>query len=91
MLLSGWIIGKTKRDNNFEELVKCMTEKRYTVRDLASHLLHLIETGNGEKLVMVSVVYDDCEHIQYLKNVHNFDGWVTITGGNDEREEISSD
>lgn len=63
-----------------------MTEKRYTVRDLASHLLHLIENGNGEKLVRVSVVYDDCEHIQYLNNVHNFDGldWITITGGSDE-------
>lgn len=63
-----------------------MTEKRYTVRDLASHLLYLIENGNGEKLVRVSVVYDDCEHIQYLNNVHNFDGldWITITGGNDE-------
>lgn len=57
-----------------------MTE--ITVRDLASHLLHLIETGNGDKKVRVSVIYDDCEHIQDLQNVDCFDGinWITLTG-----------
>lgn len=61
-----------------------MTE--ITVRDLASHLLHLIETGNGDKKVRVGVSYDDCEHIQDLQNVHCFDGinWITLTGSDYE-------
>ena len=51
-----------------------MTEKtEITVRDLASHLLHLIETGKGDKKVRVSVTYDNFEHIQDLKGVHCFD------------------
>ena len=56
------------------------------VRDLASHLLDLIETGNGDKKVRVSVIYDDCEHIQDLQNVHCFDGinWITLTGSDVE-------
>lgn len=54
-----------------------------TVRDLTSHLLHLIETGNGDKKVRVSVMYDNCKHIQYLQNVHCFDeiDWITLVGG----------
>ena len=61
-----------------------MTE--ITVRDLASHLLDLIETGNGDKKVRVSVIYDDCEHIQDLQNVYCFDGinWITLTGSDIE-------
>ena len=53
-----------------------------SVRELTSHLLHLIETGNGDKKVRVSVIYDDCEHIQDLQNIHCFDGidWITLTG-----------
>ena len=62
------------------------------VRDLTSHLLDLIETGNGDKKVRVSVIYDDYEHIQDLQNVHCFDGinWITLTGS-DEEEEIIND
>lgn len=58
-----------------------MTE--ITIRDLTSHLLHLIENGEGDKKVRVSVSYDDCEHIQDLRNVHCFDGidWITLAGG----------
>ena len=57
-----------------------MTE--ISVKDLASHLLHLIESGNGDKKVRVSVIYDDCEHIQDLQKVHCFDeiNWITLTG-----------
>ena len=60
-----------------------MNEKRVTVRELAAHLLYLIENGDGDKVVKVSVLYDNCEHIQYMNNVHNFDGidWITIAGG----------
>ena len=37
-----------------------MSEKKgITVRDLASHLMHLIENGDGEKIIKVSVTYDD--------------------------------
>lgn len=57
-----------------------MTE--ITVRDLVSHLLDLIETGNGDKKVCVSVIYDNCEHIQDLGDVCCFDGinWITLRG-----------
>lgn len=56
---------------------------KITVRDLASHLLNLIETGNGDKKVRVSVTYDNCEHIQDLQGVHCFDeiNWITLMGG----------
>ena len=58
-----------------------MTE--ITVRDLASHLLHLIEIGNGDKKVCVSVMYDNCEHIQDLKTIRCFReiDWITLRGG----------
>lgn len=58
-----------------------MTE--ITVRDLVSHLLELIETGNSDKKVRVSVTYDNCEHIQDLQGVHCFDeiNWITLMGG----------
>lgn len=57
-----------------------MTE--ITVRDLAAHLLHLIELGDGDKKVRVSVMYDNCEHIQDLKKIHCFDkiDWITLAG-----------
>lgn len=57
-----------------------MTE--ITVRDLTSHLLHLIETGKGDKKVCVSVTYDNCEHIQDLKSMHDFDelDWIILGG-----------
>ena len=57
-----------------------------TVRDLVSHLLDLIETGNGDKKVRVSVTYDNCEHIQELKDVYCFDeiSWITLRGGTKE-------
>ena len=63
-----------------------MSKKRYTVRDLASSLLHQIEEGGGDKIVKVGVVYDDCEHVQYLKHAYNFDGlnWIILSGGTDE-------
>lgn len=61
-----------------------MTE--ITVRNLASHLLHLIETGKGDKKVRVSVVFDNCEHIQDLEKVYCFDelDWITLTGNDFE-------
>lgn len=58
-----------------------MSEK-ITVRQLAAHLLHLVETGNGDKYVELSVNYDHCDHIQKLGEVwhnENFD-WVTLRG-----------
>lgn len=60
-----------------------MSEIRITVRELESYLQHLIENGHGDKIVRVSVVYGNCEHIQDLKNVYPFEGidWITLTGG----------
>ena len=62
-----------------------MSEKKgITVRDLASHLLHLIEKGDGEKIIKVSVNYDDCEHIQNLTRIGNYKeiDFITLRGGN---------
>lgn len=57
-----------------------MTE--ITVRDLTSFLLDLVEAGKGDKKVRVSVMYDNCDHIQDLKRIHCFDEgeWVTLAG-----------
>ena len=63
-----------------------MTE--ITVRDLASLLLLLVETGKEDKKVRVSVFYDNCEHIQDLKRIHCFDeiDWITLAGDLNDRE-----
>ena len=61
-----------------------MNEKMgVTVRDLASHLLHLVENGEGEKIVKVSVNYDDCEHIQNLTRIGSYKeiDFITLRGG----------
>ena len=53
-----------------------MNEKKgITVRNLASHLLHLIENGDG-------VTYDDCEHVQNLKKIGNYkeSDFITLRG-----------
>lgn len=54
----------------------------FTVRELASYLLGLIENGDGDKKVKLSVNYDHCDHIQDLKSIHCFDsiGWITLDG-----------
>ena len=53
-----------------------------TVRDLASLLLLLIETGQGDKRVSVGVMYGEWEHSQDLKRIHCFDeiDWITLEG-----------
>ena len=61
-----------------------MSEKKgITVRDLASHLMHLIENGDGEKIIKVSVTYDDCEHVQHLTRIGNYKevDFITLRGG----------
>lgn len=61
-----------------------MSEKKgVTVRDLASHLLLLIKNGEGDKIIKVSVTYDDCEHVQNLKRMgnHKENDFITLRGG----------
>ena len=41
-----------------------MTEKQFTVKELCSYLLDLIEEGHGDKTVRLSVNYDHCDHVQ---------------------------
>ena len=66
-----------------------MTDE-FTVRELASYLLRLIENGDGNKKVRLSVNYDHCDHIQKLRSIHNFESidWITLDGsennGHDE-------
>lgn len=59
-----------------------MTKKQISVRELASYLLDLIENGHGDKIVKLSVEWDNCDHIQDLHEIYCFDGvdWVTLTG-----------
>lgn len=48
-------------------------------------LIYELERFDKDKPIRISVIYDDCEHIQYLKDLYEFDsnggGWVTLTGG----------
>ena len=63
-----------------------MSEKQWTVGELIKEL----EKCDKDKPVEVSVLYDNCEHIQKLNHVYDFkdvyigDGWVTLRGGNDD-------
>lgn len=63
-----------------------MSEKQWTVGELIKEL----EKCDKDKPVEVSVLYDNCEHIQYLSSVYDFkdsligDGWVILRGGNDD-------
>ena len=62
-----------------------MTEKGMTVRELTSYLLGLIEKGDGDKTVELSVNYDNCDHIQPLKEIYvcencKYIDWITLRG-----------
>lgn len=59
-----------------------MTEKQFTVKELCSYLLDLIEEGHGDKTVQLSVIYDNCEHIQDFGNITNIENipWITLRG-----------
>ena len=63
-----------------------MSNGKFTVRELASYLLGLIENGHGDKTVKLSVNYDHCDHIQDLKSIHYFDSidWITLDGNDVE-------
>ena len=56
-----------------------------TVRELASYLLDLIDGGCGDKTVKLSVNYSNCDHLQDLQSIHNYDGinWITLDGKGD--------
>lgn len=61
-----------------------MSEKKgVTINDLASHLLLLIKNGEGDKIIKVSVTYDDCEHVQNLTRMGNYkeNDFITLRGG----------
>ena len=59
-----------------------MTNEKFTVKELVYYLLGLIENGDGDKTVKLSVNYDHCDHIQKLRSIHNFEGidWITLDG-----------
>lgn len=59
-----------------------MSTNKITVRELCSALLDIIEEGNGDKTVQVSVIYDNCEHIQDFGNITNIENipWITLRG-----------
>lgn len=59
-------------------------DKCITVRELCSTCLDLIEDGHGDKLVNLSVNYDNCHHIQPLADVYCSDSelinWIVLRG-----------
>ena len=88
-LEEGYLILQDKNDrlekeNNDLKSKEIMTMKEdvFTVKELCSYLLDLIEDGHGDKKVEISVNYDHCDHIQGLKQVHRNDGfnWITLDG-----------
>lgn len=59
-----------------------MSRKKFSVGDLIKEL----EKLDPDKQVELSVSYDNCEHIQPLQSIFDFDGhisggWVTLRGG----------
>lgn len=57
--------------------------KKYkvTVEDLYIELKKLVENGDGNELVKLSVNWDNCEHIKDLRAFsRDFDGWILLMG-----------
>ena len=59
-----------------------MSEKyKVTVNDLYAELQKLVENGDGDKLVRLSVTWDNCDHLQDLRAFStDFDGWILLMG-----------
>ena len=59
-----------------------MTGKyKVTVEDLYIELKKLVENGDGDKPVKLSVTWDDCDHIQDLRGFStDFKGWILLMG-----------
>ena len=65
-----------------------MTKSNYTVKELASYLLDLIDEGYGNHTIDLSVNYDNCDHIQPLKQIYvckdcKTIDWITLRGKGD--------
>lgn len=58
-----------------------MSNKAFTVKELIAELKKL----PPEHTVTVSVLYDDCEHMRALTDVHYYDSdnidWIVLRGG----------
>ena len=59
-----------------------MTKKGMSVEELYKVLAILIHQGDGDKTVTLSVCYDNCDHLQDLQSVHNYEGidWIILNG-----------
>ena len=59
-----------------------MSEKGMTVKELYKSLSVIIGEGDGDKIVTLSVNYSECDHLQDLQSVHNYDGidWILLNG-----------
>ena len=59
-----------------------MTEKyNVTVNDLYIELKKLVENGDGDKPVKLSVNFHDCDHLQDLRAYStDFDEWILLMG-----------
>lgn len=57
--------------------------KRYkvTVEDLYIELKKLVENGDGDKPVKLSVAWNDCHHMKDLRGFStDFKGWILLMG-----------
>lgn len=58
-------------------------EKNYkvTVTDLYIELKKLVENGDGDKPVKLSVTWDNCDHLQDLRAYStDYTGWLLLMG-----------
>lgn len=60
-----------------------MTEKyKVTVNDLYFELKKLVENGDGDKQIKLSVNFDDCDHLQDLQAFSDdcCEDWILLMG-----------
>ena len=59
-----------------------MTEKyKVTVNDLYFELKKIVENGEGDKPVKLSVTFNDCDHLQNLRAISDdCRGWILLMG-----------
>lgn len=59
-----------------------MTEKyKVTVNDLYIELKKIVENGDGDKPVKLSVTWDNCDHLQNLRAISDdYGSWILLMG-----------
>lgn len=73
-----------------------MTEKKVTVNRLCTELHKLIDKGFGNKIVELSINYDNCDHIQPLNKIYAFENceridWIMLRGTGSELKKTNEE